>query len=521
MKLLKRVFVGFLAIAMILGSLALVACSEDQGGEQGTGGGDVVNPGQNGATQAPMTGDELIYLPQNQKYKNYEFKMYARQQDMYGIGHFCYQEGAEDVINQALREREFIIQDKMGAILTLDTSMNDTTIYTNLASNHKGQKHFGDALFIPGTSSMEASMAGYLWNLNILEELNLEASYYDQRIQQDFRIADMLFQITGDYEVQDELVTFGVLYNDFIYNGLGYYDEYGSPYQMVSNYLWTYDMMLELAQPFTADLGGENPQDNQWGIVSEAQAVYYFYMGSGLKPMVSENGELNIKLNDATEYELTTTALSKLLNFTANENVLIAADIVVGSSDRWEIASDIFEQNRALFRTTALSDALFCSDMEKDFGILPIPMYDAAQKQYYSMVNAEFAFALCIPYYVKDIHKTANIIEAISYYSRYGGDETLYEAFFVRLSDAKICRKTEDRQMLTLIFNNKVYDIDAAVKNGIGLRAKVMAIAAKKNGAGTIASDINSALKSVNIALPKTIDVIIAKNENQSTRYGE
>ena len=368
---------------------------------------------------------------------------------------------------------------------------------------------------------MQAASQGMVWNLNLLEELNLEASYYDQRIQQNFRIGDMLFQLTGDYEVLDELVTFGVLYNDFVYKNLGYYDSEGTPYQMVKEYRWTYAKMMELASEFTSISGAEHPQDEQWGIVSEQQAVYYFYMGSGLQPMQSVNGELEILLSDKTNFDLTLNAVETLMGFSVSDDMLFSSDIVVvDSRTKSQIASDIFEENRALFRTTSLSDALYCSEMEKDFGILPVPLLAEGQTAYYNQINADAAWPMCIPFYVNDVHRVADIFERLSYYSRYGSDTTLYEEFFQRLADARICRKSDDRLMMELVFSTKVYCIDTYLPGGsTGLRSIVISMASAKKGPVDLGSKLTGAVSTAEKTLHKYVDLYDLKNSTQEARY--
>ena len=518
----KRIGMLILAIAMLLGSLALVSCGDKDGSKdpsQTTAANPSGNPEE---TDAPMTGEELEFLPEDKNYKNYDFVLAAPKggQDIYGTGHYCHLEGAEDVINRALHERELLMQDKFGIVMSLDASRAMADIQANLAKLFKSESAPADLVFNTSQNEFLAAVAGQIWNLNILDELNLEASYYDQRIQQNFRIGDALFMITGDYEVLDELVTFGVLYNDKVYKDLLYYEneDYGSPYQMVRDYKWTYSAMMEMAANYTLDNDGVEgmSQTDRWGIVSEGQAVYYMFLGSGFIPMANQDGELSMNLQDGTYYDNVVTILQDLLNFSINENVLLAADIKgAEGKTNFDVASDIFEENRALFRHTSLSDALYCAEMESDFGILPVPMYDAAQKAYYSMVNANAAWPLTIPYFVKDIERTATVVEALSYYSRYGGDESLYEAFFERLSLAKICRKPDDRAMLIMIFNNKVYDVDQVFPGAMSLHTTIASMANNKKGSDGLTGTIDSKLESVSKTIPGYYDMMIMQAENQ------
>ena len=289
---------------------------------------------------------------------------------------------------------------------------------------------------------------------------------------------------------------------------------------MVEAKKWTYTNMMTMAAPFTSEVAGaQYKEDNNWGIVSEAQAVYYFYMGAGLMPMASKNGQLEILLTDATAYARTYEVLMNLIPFLTDPNVLLSADIEGVSTDKAVVASDIFEQDRAMFRTTSLSDAIYSAEMEHDFGILPVPLYEEGQEEYYCMINANLAWPLCIPLYVKDIHKTAEMIERISYYSRYGGDESLYEAFFERLTIAKICRKEEDRMMLELIFSNKVYCIDTYIPMGsTGLYSLVVGDLVK-NGGDTLASKLTTKVETATNNIGKFTGNVAKFNADQSTRY--
>lgn len=529
----KNLAIKAIAMLLVLATLVacFVACGEPQTGEPTgsgapSGSGNTPTDGGNNP-DVPTAGDttsieEGMYLPAAKNYANYEFKMFAPKQNVYGTGHYCHAEGSSEIIDLALHERELLLQGLHGIILQLDTSQTGAGIMQMVNNNHSAQKHFADLTFMPAKTSMDLAMQGKMWDFNVLDELNLEASYYDQRIQQNFRVGDFLFQLDGDYEVLDELVTFGVLYNEFVWKQQKYDITVGTPYSMVYNYTWTYGKMMELAAPVTAITDTQIPQNNVWGIVSEAQAVYYFYLGSGLQPMSSKNGVLQINLNDKTVYADTVRILTDLLTFGTNDNVLLNSSIVdTAGEGKSVIASDIFEENRALFRTTSLSDAIYCQNMKEPFGILPVPLYSDQQRTYYCQTNADEGWPMAIPFFVDNVHRTAEIIEILSYYSRYGGDEPLYEAFFYRLQVAKICRKPEDRAMLTLVFSNKVYCIDSTLSSGkIDLRSGVV-IPLVKTGPDKLVSTLDPKIEGANNTLKRVVDLFVMKNKNQSNRYNQ
>ena len=86
----------------------------------------------------------------------------------------------------------------------------------------------------------------------------------------------------------------------------------------------------------------------------------------------------------------------------------------------------------------------------------------------------------------------------------------MYEAFFNRLTEAKICRKGEDREMLTLIFNSKIFDMDRMVEYVGLLDLAQKAVGAKSQFGG---SDLDGALSTAGTKLSQFITVTEYMNQ--------
>ena len=84
-NLLHKLLVLVLALAMLCSTVALTSC----GGEDDPANNPASTTQAGGTTEgdAPMTGEELEYLPKDVNYKNREFIMAAPQQNIYGTGH--------------------------------------------------------------------------------------------------------------------------------------------------------------------------------------------------------------------------------------------------------------------------------------------------------------------------------------------------------------------------------------------------------------------------------------------------
>ena len=340
-SLLMRLLTVLLALCMLVGVLALASCNnnDDSGNGTGTGTGTGTSSGITSSDDDEDDSLEAIYRPTLGKLDaTYEYNMYAPKQDEFGMAHFASAEGKTDIINESLRRRETLMLDRYNVACKLNVS---NEIGKTLTQKDRSNQYFADLVFVSSITAMEKAQSGMLYDLNALEELNLDAPYWDQRIQNDYRVGDMLFTVVGDYDTMDELVTFGILVNHTVYNGADYDDVYGSIYDLVRNKAWKYSTMLEMAAPITgnADENPEMDENDNWGIVSERQSAGYFFLGSGIKPIESVDGELVLNLKDDIVKNKTISLLQEILKIGLNPNVLMAEDL---TGDVYVVAANIF-----------------------------------------------------------------------------------------------------------------------------------------------------------------------------------
>ena len=96
--------------------------------------------------------------------------------------------------------------------------------------------------------------------------------------------------------------------------------------------------------------------------------------------------------------------------------------------------------------------------MKENYGILPIPMYDTDQGQYYSQVSNYVDALIAVPKSVGDLGNTEIVgaaIELMSYYSYYN----IYDNFFETIIQNRGARDAESKEMLNIIFDTRTYDM--------------------------------------------------------------
>ncbi|MCM1441504.1 MAG: extracellular solute-binding protein [Roseburia sp.] len=517
-KRILRVFCLLLTLALSVGCLMVfTSCSgkNDSGTgttppTQGTNGGTNNDPVKN-----PDTGDtteEERYLPAAKDFGEgnnpYEYRMLVTTNSLYQNTYIYDGEGTpKEICDYALWCREKLMLEKYNIELTINNVGSEG--YAQLSNNvTAGSADFCQVAMLNGTDSISAAVNGYLLNLNSMDEFNLEASYWDQRIQQEYRINDYLFTLDGDFNYIDDLRTYVVIYNNTAYDSFNYREKYGTPYSLAAEGKWTYAMMMEMIKDISYEVDGNSTMNENdfWGMVSETSVPFYFFLGSGLKFMTNNSGTLSFDgVDDASIWETNYNTLETLMSMASNPDVLIANRDLSG--DVWTLASDIFQQNRALFRTTTLSATMRLIDMKDNYGIMPIPAYTEGQDGYYCWVQAGEHRPLTIPRSVADSSKAALASEYLAYHSRYDGGDSLYYAFYDLLAYARLCRTPDDKAMLELVFANKTFDIDAAAKLS-GISGKVQNIVSSKNYT-TLSSELNSIRSSVTQQVQQfTVDVV-------------
>lgn len=412
-------------------------------------------------------------LPERVTYEGADFTIATSLTDN-NIPYISYVEAdnlKSDAINKAFFERNNLLKSYSGVNVVVNryknTGNEDVVILNELEIATLGNTDFADvayAIVCGGWYGMIFN--GYIADMNEMSALNLDASYYDQRIQEEYNIEGKLFALEGDFTVQDEMRTMVVGINKTIYNDFHYNETYGSPYELVDDGKWTLDLMLQMAKT-TGDSGTLN-KDSQWGIISESQFPYTVYLGTGNKIIEVNDGSLYCTLADSASYQNTLEVIQNCV-----DKVLNSPDVSILIADKSPLingfpeAQAMFANGQALFRTSTLYDFTKYQNMEDEFGILPVPKYSEDQPEYYSWCSSTSHCPLVVPQVAVDKHgeKTANLIEAMAYFSKYmpSNKQSLLDAFYKNMMDSKLCRDVKDRQMLELIFAHKTYDIDYAL----------------------------------------------------------
>lgn len=439
---MKRVF-SFLLFVLLVFSLA--ACSSDGGGVPSVPETDqtVTDDYKNAdGLYVPkhevvdMEGRTFTIIVRGPMFGTYQSDDFTTESELYG-----------DLIETAVQKRNDAVEKYYN--VTLDVVKSDTInedIRLDCASNLGTY----DAIMptLPFLSIM--SHDGYLHDLTTLKNFDANAPWYDQNCSEAFSFYNQLYFTTGDITILNKVNTPSILFNKEIMEQQ--FDE--DIYQLVRDKQWTFDKMIEMAKAATniVTSDGSYSKDNTYGMVTAYGDTIMFYGASG--ELICDKDEDDLPYLAIGQSERSTKIARKVLETTTDSGWLIHAQEC--DDPIWETSFEIFYNGRALFRPSYFSATTkLRSRSNIEFGIVPVPLMDETQEEYYSYCGTSETVGIAIPVSAQDPEFSAYMIEAYSAWAKNYITTAYYDVNLLY----KDIRDDESASMLDIIFDNIVYDM--------------------------------------------------------------
>ena len=373
---------------------------------------------------------------------------------------FYYDEAsAGDLVADAIHARNMLIEERYNC--TIEVTNDKAPASTARNSITAGSDDF-DVMELYINNAMSMAMEGMFYNWYDLPTVKMDAPWWDQAIQRDLAMFDKIYVMTGDISVYDEELNYCVYFNKKVANDFDIPDVY----QMARDKKWTMAQMYELGKTVAADLNGDGVRDenDRFGILSDSGMSFLFYFTCGNNLVTLDDDGVpyftieNQRTFDVCDYLVTF--------FKDTDNMLWASKC----SETWTTLDRVFMENRNLFRPGSIYDIIYYRNMEHDFGILPYPLYDESQEEYYHLIATHVAPGITVPATnIEQLDMTCHLLEALAYESR----DTVTKAYYDLNLYTKMARDDESGDMLDIIFSTKRYDLGfvfnwGGVKDQIG-----------------------------------------------------
>ena len=430
-------FLALLLAVLMLGSL-LVGCAN--------------NPdSQTEDTTAAEEGTNVLdnlNVP-DQKYDGKEFMFLTRDAAEWTTVDIYSEELTSDPINDAVYRRNDTIQTKY------DLKIMETQVADPLASVEKDVKGGAgefDAIVQKLGSCATIATKNYLHDLKDVPYLDFDQSWWDQKALEGLSIGNKVYFATGDLLTSDNDGTFIVMFNKTIAedNGLE------NIYELVNNKQWTFQKMYDMSKVAVKDLNGNGKMEHDQDVLGTAITG-----NSGFCMMYAAGVVITAKNeNDVPEYvldiERAVETIPLSYSIIGDEKMALNMNSTGGSTDVVENGKTCFGNGHALFFQECMQCVIRLRSYDVEFGVVPFPMFNEEQGEYYSHMN-EVGGMVSVPTSVvgEELEQIGALIETMAAYSV----ETLTPAYYDISLISKSTRDEESRPMIELILDNRIYDI--------------------------------------------------------------
>lgn len=287
--------------------------------------------------------------------------------------------------------------------------------------------------------------------------------WWSQRFNSDVTICDKLYFTVGDIGYVNKEATMFVAFNKKLMEDYHFCQDYGydSIYEMVDDYAWTVDKMLAMSKSIYNDTNGNNRCDkgDLNGLAGQDGLVSWLLFGAGETATTNDaNGEPKLSIYNQRAIKL----IDMVQEYTAdNKNGFLSANDYFSESNApvADVTVPEFTAGRCLFFMDAVLNLELIRGMAEDFGIVPTPLLDESQTEYYSNISYWTSDALCIPksYYSDKarLAMVADVLEAMGAVSK----EKVVPVYYEQTLQNQISRDPESERMLDIIFDSRTVEL--------------------------------------------------------------
>ncbi len=501
MSIFKKILCGSLALLMVVSTCACGVGDKDSNGDdssKSTVAGDGTNEGETKETlDIPDTrydGEELVFMTRDESEWS-SMSIYA-EKDQIG----------EDPLSEAVYTRNDMVLQNYGVTVKeyKEVTGNVPSKVQTEVNAPTGDFH---AVVTNVNNSAGFSNNALVWDLNSDETASIDftKSWWDSQMIDGFTINDKVFFATGDMLTLDNDATFVMMFNKTIAKECQIPDLYS----MVTNYEWTFDKLFEYEQLAIEDADGDGKlaYDNGVSGFALTNDVFYsmFYAGGLSVVKRDDSGTLAYALDVERGQNVADSAkriFSK--DYIVNIND-VATSTGVGVP---EVGKTCFGENHAFFFGEVLQCVERMRGYDVDFGVIPYPMYNQEQQQYYHMMHTTGS-VVSIPRSIsKNIEMVSSMLEAISYYSV----DTVTKQYYEINLTTKNVKDEQSGPMIDLILASRVCDL--AYYYGWGSAVGTLVETLKPDSTKSMSSAGKSVGKAVERQMERAIEKIDQNYDN-------
>lgn len=398
-------------------------------------------------------------LPEDLKFDGKKVNVLVRDGSEFIIEIFTEQTG--DVVDDAVFNRNLAVSERLGIEIE-HTAISDSgggnvpkaIKESVLAGDEPYQLAFGGQYY-----STSNALEGIYYNLLDMKYIDPSAPYYSQGFVEAATIHNTLFYITGDASISQTSRSYVTFFNKKLADT---WLPDTDLYQIVRDGKWTWDNFGELIKDIYSDTNGngERDIDDFYGLCTTYTVAPLDSLLPSCRIKIAEvdkDGNINLSLNNertVSMYEMVDQVLNRNDGTYCNGETQAAQD---AAFEQFIALESVFH-----FQLLNKTDSGL-RDYTDPYGLLPIPKYDEAQEEYYTIPHDQYSI-IYVPSNCSDPDLVGAFIEAMNYESY----KTVTPAYFETALKSKYLDENADAEMYDIIVAGKCFDPAVIYSNYTG-----------------------------------------------------
>ena len=361
-----------------------------------------------------------------------------------------------DTMNDAIYQRNLAVEDRMKIKIDVISRNGDYGAHTQFNSDVVKEVMAGDtpydvisyyAYAMPMIASEKV-----LYNLKDLDYINFGKPWWHQKFIENAEVYGKLYAVAGDINLTTVSYRRALFFNKTL---AADYLKGVDIYKTVFDGKWTQEYMISLTKDLYEDLDGDgkdSPEDF-YGYYANASGDS-FPVGAGITytKKTADGGYewdfFNERNNDIIERFYSMYKNNPGIYFNDQDDT---------------IDQKRFAEGRCIFFSYMFNYTEKLRDMKQEYGIIPMPKYDEAQSQYYSIANDNYS-QIAVPLTVKDEKMVGAFLELAGEYSY----KKVIPAYYEVAMKGKYLRDDESCRMFDLIVDSAWYDFANINTSAVG-----------------------------------------------------
>jgi len=379
-------------------------------------------------------------------YGGYSFWMIESDLLAGGVLHYevFAQEETGEVINDAVFQRNLTLNDKYN--ISIESSYFGYADYNSFVSSIKAGEDLYDVTCAIIGNTFSYALNGYYRETQEFPHLDFTADWWLPGVMEQTSILNQnYFGIC-----KGNITTFNSMPVLFFNKQMSESFAMDPPYALVEEGKWTFDALYDYCKNISQDLDGDGKytETDMFGLAVNSFAAVTFSMGSGFSFLDKDDDDIPHFQYD----EQFITYFQKIVEKLTNDNTILYGE---KCKDRVQSIKQAFMEDRAFFYNEMLAYSSHLREMETDFGIVPMPKWDASQESYCTFAHTGYATTMAIPITnTTDDDRVGRILEDYAYYSM----KYVYPAYLETTVKGKQSRDEDSKRMVDIIIRNVKYD---------------------------------------------------------------